>query len=363
MLAEGRLAPDTIHLTMAKMHTNYRNIVVIGASAGGVEALIQVLQHIPDSARLTIFVVQHIPAYSRSNLDKVLGVYTNRRVKKAEDGELVEADTIYVARADRHLLLEGDKVVVSKGPRENRFRPAVDALFRSAAHNYRNRVVGVVLSGALNDGTSGMWTIKRNGGLAVVQDPSEAMFADMPNGVMQYTEVDHILPAAEIGTLLGTISAQPLSDEAGSAGITREELTKIEIEIAKGKNGLTMGILEKGTPSALACPECHGALTQFEEGKLLRYRCHTGHAHTAESLLASIRENVEKSMWEVMRGMEESHILLNKMADIMEEAGDVRSAEQYRREAQHIQNRAISVQRAIELADLSAGEVPQTLMG
>lgn len=343
---------------MAKLHTNYRNLIVIGASAGGMEALIQLIANIPETARLSIFVVQHIPAYSRSNLDKVLSSYTNRRVKQAKDGEPIEADTIYVACADRHLLVEEDRVVVSKGPRENRFRPAVDALFRSAATAYRNRVVGVVLSGALNDGTSGMWTINRYGGIAVVQDPTEAMFPDMPEGVMQYTEVDHVLPAAEIGQLLGKLSAEPITHVTAGAGITTDKLTQIEIEIAKGKNGLNMGILESGRPSALACPECHGALTQFEEGKLLRYRCHTGHAHTAESLLASIRDNVEKSMWEVMRGMEESHILLDSMADKMEESGDKETAVRFRAEAQIIQERAVEIQQAIERSDLSQGDIP-----
>ena len=352
----------TIH-SMGKLHNNYRNIIVIGASAGGVEALIKLIANIPDAARISIFVVQHIPAYSSSNLDKVLSNYTDRRVKKAVDGETIESDTIYVACADRHLLVEDNRVVVSKGPRENRFRPAVDALFRSAAHAFRDRVVGVVLSGALNDGTSGMWTIKRYGGTAIVQDPAEAMFSDMPEGVMQYTEVDHVLKAAEIGKLLGKIAGEPLTDEKSAAGITADKLLQIEIDIAKGKNGLNMGILETGRRSALACPECHGALTQFEEGALLRYRCHTGHAHTAESLLASIRDNVEKSMWEVMRGMEESHILLDAMAGKMEESGDADTAERFRAEARQIQERATEVQQTIEKSDLSHGEAPSIPIG
>lgn len=343
---------------MAKLQANYRNIIVIGASAGGVEAMIQLIANIPDAARMAIFIVQHIPAYSRSNLDGVLRTHTNMRVKKAEDGEAIESGTVYVACADRHLLVESDRVVVSKGPRENRFRPAVDVLFRSAANTYRERVVGVVLSGALNDGTSGMWTIKRYGGVAIVQDPAEAMFPDMPQGVMQYTEVDHVLSAEKIGRLLGELATEPLVSEPVQSGITPDKLTQIEIEIAKGKNGLNMGILETGSPSPLACPECHGALTQFEEGKLLRYRCHTGHAHTAESLLASIRDNVEKSMWEVMRGMEESHILLDRMADMMQESGDVSTAERYRKEADLIQVRAVEIQQAIERSDLSSGDIP-----
>lgn len=338
---------------MSTLHENYRNIVVIGASAGGVEAIGQLVRNIPADARMAVFVVQHIPAYSKSNLDRVIGTYTERRVKKAEDGETIEADTIYVARADRHLLLEEGKVIVSKGPRENRFRPAVDTLFRSAAYAYSSRVIGVILSGALNDGTSGMWSIKRAGGTTVVQDPEEAMFPDMPLGVMQYTEVDHTLPAQEIGALLGKIARTPIHASESPAGLTEDKLLSIEIEIAKGRNGLNMGILEQGTPSPLACPECHGALTQFNEGNLLRYRCHTGHAHTAESLLASIKDNVEKSMWEVMRGMEESHILLQRMAEIMSATGKRDTALAFAEEARIIQQRATEVQRVIESTDLS----------
>ncbi|WP_116107868.1 chemotaxis protein CheB [Lewinella sp. IMCC34191] len=341
---------------MSQLHANYRNIVVIGASAGGVEAILEVIKNIPEDARVAVFVVQHIPAYSKSNLHKVLANHTSFHTKKAEDQEPIMPGTIYVARADRHLMVEDGMVIVSKGPRENRFRPAVDTLFRSAANAYQERVIGVVLSGALNDGTSGMWSIKRYGGTAIVQDPEEAMFPDMPQGVMRYTDVDYVLSAADIGKKIGEVSRRQIVESQREIGISEEKLLEIELEIAKGKNGLNMGILEQGKPSALACPECHGALTQFEEGKLLRYRCHTGHAHTAESLLASIKDNVEKSMWEVMRGLEESNLLLNKMAQKMEAHGQSSTAENLKEQAKSLQRKAKEVQRVIELSDLSADE-------
>jgi two-component system chemotaxis response regulator CheB len=338
---------------MSKPGEDNHHIIVIGASAGGVEAMADLVSGLSADLPAAVFIVQHIPSFSRSNLDLVLQNYTKLRVKKAEDGETVRKGVIYVAVADKHLLLEPGRVLVRKGPRENRFRPAVDTLFRSAAHAYRDRVIGVVLSGTLNDGTSEMWTIKRLGGRAIVQDPEEAMFPDMPASVMEYSEVDHCLPAREIGTLINTLSREQV-EQAGRTkkGLRDEELLQIEIDIAKGKNGLTMGILEKGTRSALACPECHGALTRFKEGKLIRFRCHTGHAHTAETLLASVRENVEKSMWEVMRGMEESHLLLAELARQMERTEQYGVASMYRERLRDIQQRAIKIQEVIQAESL-----------
>ncbi len=339
---------------------NYRNIVVVGASAGGVEAIMEMVKGLPVDLPVAMFIVQHIPAYARSRLDTILQAHTKLRVKQAVDGEAITAGTIYIAIPDRHLLVENDRVVVSKGPRENRFRPAVDALFRSAAQSYRERVIGIVLSGALNDGTSGMWTIKRSGGTALVQEPSEAMFSDMPEGVMQYSKVDYIKRVAEIGPLLSKICREELHPAIDAPGITEDKLLEIELQIAKGNNGLKLGILNEGKPTPLTCPECHGGLTQFEEGKLVRFRCHTGHAHTAESLLASVTDNVEKSMWEVMRGLEETRILLEKMADQMETARDGHHANSYRQRAEQMQSKAIRVQQLINHSDQSKANPTST---
>ena len=338
---------------MATLHDNHRNIVVIGASAGGLEAILNVVRTIPPDAPLAIFIVQHIPPYAKSHLDKVLQNHTDLVCKAAQDGEVIRPGTIYVACPDRHLLVEENRVVVSKGPRENRFRPAVDTLFRSAAYTFRERVVGVVVSGALNDGTSGMWSIKRYGGTSIVQDPDEAMFPDMPRGVMHYATADYVLPSQEIGQKLVELAGLPIEVAEEQPQVKHSKLHEIEIEIAKGKNGLNMGIIEHGEPSPLACPECHGALTQFQEGNLLRYRCHTGHAHTADSLLASIKDNVEKSMWEVMRGIEESNILLSRMSEKMKADGQIKDAEQYSIQAQVLQQQAVEMQRIIENTDLS----------
>lgn len=204
---------------MSPLPQNFRNVVVIGASAGGIEALMEVVRTLPEDFPAAVFIVQHLPAQADSHLHTVLQPSTRMPVRQAADGEPIRAGTIYVARSDRHLLVEENRVGVADGPPENRFRPAIDALFRSAAYTCRQRVIGVVLSGALNDGAAGMWSIKRYGGIAIVQDPQEARFPDMPEAVMEYTAVDYVLEAAEIGTLLDRLSRENLlTDENSPAG-------------------------------------------------------------------------------------------------------------------------------------------------
>ena len=333
-----------------------RDILVIGASAGGIEAITKVLQPLPADLPAAIFVVQHIPPFAPSNLHRVLQTHTKLHAKAAEDGETIRRGTIYVARADRHLIVEEGRVITPKGPKENRFRPAIDALFRSAAYTYGHRVIGVVLSGTLNDGTSGMWAINRVGGVTIVQDPTEALFPDMPESVMQYTDVDYCLPAKRIGETVNAlvrrpVTVTPVHHAGGDQAPSDTEMLGIEVEVAKGKSALDMGILEYGERSDLACPECHGALTQFQEGALLRYRCHTGHSHTAESLLVGINDNIEKSLWEVMRGMEESYILMDRLADQLADAGQLDAARQYRARAERIKDQSKQMQHDI-LANL-----------
>ncbi len=330
------------------MDSNYKNIIVIGASAGGLEALLQLVGGIPADCRAAILVVQHIPAHAESNLARILQSYCPLRAVEAVHEMPLEGGTIYTAAADHHLLIEDDKILVTRGPRENRFRPSVDALFRSAAYNYRDRVIGVVLSGSLNDGTSGMWSINRFGGVTVIQSPEEAIFNSMPLSVKEYTKVDYELPAAEIGPLLGRLAARTKTNKTSVMPDEKQlALTELDIKIARGENALENGVIELGRYSPLACPECHGALTEYAEGKIRRYRCHTGHAHTSESLLASIDENIEKSMWEAMRGMEESKLLLNHTADQMSDRGEKERAQAMRERALQMESRSKLMKEAI----------------
>jgi two-component system chemotaxis response regulator CheB len=316
------------------------DIVVIGASAGGVEALLNVVKSIPKDFAASIFVVLHLSPYSPSQLPKILskaGVLTARH---PTDGERIEPATIYIAPPDHHILLErGNKIAVKKGPKENRFRPSIDALFRSAALVYGPRVIGVVLSGLLDDGTSGMWNIKRNGGRTVVQDMEEALFPNMAENVLQYVEVDDVAPSTEIGALLTKLTTEKAPNRPA---LTEKEmeLLKMEVIIATSDNAFEMGILNMGELTTFACPECKGALVSFEEGQMIRFRCHTGHAYSTSTLLSGITTQVEEKMWEAMQGLEATNMLLLQIATHYKDAGNTTAAKQFKQKADEIAKRA-----------------------
>lgn len=320
-----------------------RDIVVIGASAGGVTALKELVGSLPAGFEAAVFVVQHLSPHSPSLLPQILNTASPLRAGHPRDGALIEAGRIYVAPPDHHLLLEDGRVLVKKGPKENRFRPSVDALFRSAAYTYGPRVIGVVLTGMLNDGTSGMWSIKRLGGLGVIQQPDEALYPSMPASVLEYVEVDHQVPVGEMGPLLTRLVQEPAPD-ARALSPEEDERMQTEVKIAAQKNAFDMGILEMGAPTALTCPECHGALVQLKEGKLIRYRCHTGHSFTASSLLAEVTRAVEESLWSVTRGLEETVMLLEQTGQTFAEAGHPAEAEQFFEKARQTRERSRHIQ-------------------
>jgi len=291
-----------------------RDIVVIGASSGGVAALMALVQTLPADFPAPIFVVQHVGADAQSILPQLLDRVSSLAAKHAQDGEAFAAGTIYVAPPDHHLLLEGDRILVKRGPKENRFRPSIDALFRSAAYSYGPRVIGVVLTGYLDDGTSGLWSLQRLGGVAVVQDPQDAESPAMPANALGYVEADHVVPLAELGSLLVQLTLAPVP---ATPRVTKKEVELLDIEfrIAKADNAFALGIIQQGQLTSFTCPECHGALTQLIEGKLIRYRCHTGHAYTANALLGEVTQAVEGFLYQSMRGLEEVHMLLQSLGE------------------------------------------------
>ncbi len=324
-------------------------IIVIGASAGGTRAIIDVVQNLPEDLDAAVCIVQHIPAHISSRLATVLANKCPLRVVDAQDGETVEPGTVYTAIADHHLLVENDRIVVKKGPRENRFRPSIDALFRSVAYHYRERCMGVVLSGALDDGTSGMWAIKRFGGISIIQSRDEAIFNSMPSNVHQHVDVDHEVLASKIGPLLAKLCTKPVAmdTEEPKSPAEVDAFMRAEINIAQGQNALKNGVMDHGKYSPLTCPDCHGALTEYKEGKIRRYRCHTGHGFTSESLLSGISESIEKSMWEVMRGLEEGQLLLNHLAEISVSTGSEDVAEGYKQQAGQLAQSAQVIKEVI----------------
>ncbi len=288
-------------------------IVVVGASAGGIEALQGLVAGLPHDFAGALCVVLHLQAQSPSALPEILSKAGPLPAQHARDGEVIRPGRIYVAPPDHHLLVDGDRLAVTKGPKENRFRPAVDALFRSAAYTHAPQVIGVVLSGVLDDGTSGLWTVKRLGGVAIVQDLSEAAFDPMPRHATEQVAVDYQIRVGEMGPLLERLvnSAVPAAPEMISDA-ERERL-EIEVSIAARGPATPMTVRRLGGFSPYTCPDCQGVLVEFKEGNQTRYRCHTGHAFNTPSLLAAISESIENKLYQTLRAMEEGIVLLQQL--------------------------------------------------
>jgi two-component system, chemotaxis family, protein-glutamate methylesterase/glutaminase len=285
-----------------------RDIIVVGASAGGVEPLRRLAADLPADLPAAVFVVLHVPSDQPSALAEVLARSGPLPAAPATEGEPIEPGRIYTAPPDRHLMLEPGRVRVVRGPRENRHRPSVDVLFRGAARFYGPRVVGVVLSGALDDGTAGLIAIKIRGGVAVVQDPAEAFADGMPRNAMRYLEVDHVVPARALGKLLRRLAAVPVdpadAPPAPADMVQETRIARLDRDESERKPGI---------PSAVACPDCRGVLWEIQEGDLLRFRCRTGHAFSPETLLSAQSEAIETALWEALRAIEERLALRRRL--------------------------------------------------
>jgi two-component system, chemotaxis family, protein-glutamate methylesterase/glutaminase len=301
-----------------------RDIIVVGASAGGVEALKVLAGGLPCGLPAAIFIVLHVSPEGPSFLPEILSRVGPLPVTHAVDGEVITPGRIYVASPDRHLLVEQGRVRLTRGPRENRFRPAVDVLFRSAAYAYGGRVIGVILTGALDDGTAGLWAVKDRGGLAIVQDPLEAFCASMPQSALRHVVVDACLPLAKIAPMLGRLASEPAPVE-GTPSVSKK--LAAESQIAREERALETGILNLGSMSPYSCPECHGVLVQLQDGSFTRFRCHTGHAYSLSSLLAEVTESLENSLWSVLRLMDEKVLLLQHLAQHARDQQDYKVAE------------------------------------
>ena len=287
-----------------------RDIAVVGASAGGVEALRVLVRALPRDYAATLFVVLHVAPESPSILDRLLDNVSSLPVRRAEDGRTFRRGEIWVAPPDHHLVLREDAMQVSRGPRENRHRPSIDVLFRSAAIAYGPRVTGVVLTGMLDDGAAGLWAVKTRGGIAVVQDPDDAAYPDMPMNALEVVETDHCLPLADIPACIAALARERVLPRA------RTEGDKLELEVRMAvDNTATMEQLDAlGERSTLTCPECGGALWEMHEPPP-RFRCHVGHAYTMRTLVASQSERLESALWAALRELEESEALARRIAE------------------------------------------------
>lgn len=288
-----------------------RDIIVSGASAGGLQAFQTLVSQLPSELSAAIFIVWHVSPEYPSLLPEILAQATALPVAHAIDTEPIKLGRIYVAPPDYHLLIEPGYVRLSRGPRENRFRPSIDVLFRSAARSYGSQVIGVVLSGSLDDGASGLYAIKERGGLAVVQDPSDALHPSMPMAAMHAVAVDHCVSIIEMGALLAHLLDKAIL--VHEVNPVSEEMD-IEVGIARQDNSLEIGITKLGEFSPYTCPECHGVLMQLKEGNLIRFRCHTGHAYSLDSLLAEVTQSIEEILWDGIQTIEASEMLMTHIA-------------------------------------------------
>jgi len=304
-----------------------KDIVVIGASAGGMGALERLVAGLPADLPAAVFVVWHLSPGVRSVLPAVLSKAGPLPAAHPKDGDPVKSGRIYVAPNDHHMLLERGYIRVTKGPKENRFRPAVDPLFRSAAYIYSTRSIGVVLSGALDDGTAGLWAIKLRGGTAIVQDPADAMHRSMPLSALDNVEVDYTVPVGQIGPLLGRLTREPAAPEPLLPAEERSRM-EAEIKIAREVDPRVEEILAYGQLSPFTCPECHGVLSMFRDGNIIRFRCHTGHAVSSGTLLESATEQVEQRLLDAVRALDETIMLLNQLGEEFAKKGNTASAEQ-----------------------------------
>lgn len=303
-------------------------IIVIGTSAGGMQALERLLAPLPADLPAAIFVVQHLSIDSSAPfLVKRLGQQTNLVCKVAEDKQDIEPGTVYMAPPDKHLLLKKKEMRVVRGARENQFRPAIDPLFRSAAAYYGPHVIGVILTGFMTDGVVGMEAIKRSGGCVVVQDPQDAEFAPLPQNVIRQVATDYIVSLDEMGELLVNLCHQQVQNSVKVPDDIWQEAQIAERIMTNSAMNDIEELNKVGERVPYSCPECGGGLWELTQpGTLKRYRCHTGHAYTQDSLLLSMSSHLEETLFVAMRTLEERRNILLHMSQGETDKGNRRWA-------------------------------------
>jgi two-component system chemotaxis response regulator CheB len=269
------------------------DIIVIGASAGGVETLRELMNQLPANLPAAVFVIMHVYPRTQSLLPEIFSRSGPLPAEPAENGSPIDPGRIYVAPPDKHLVIERDHIHLSSGPKEHHQRPCINVTFRSAALAYDGRVTGVILTGQMDDGTAGMWEIKRRGGVTVVQNPEEAIFPSMPLSVLREVAVDYTVRVAEMGPLLCRLAT-------GEGEQKRTEVKKTPME----------PIL-----TDLTCPDCRGTIWEVPSGNGSEYRCRVGHAYSAKSMLAEHFAAQEKALYAAVVALEEGASLASRLAE------------------------------------------------
>jgi two-component system, chemotaxis family, protein-glutamate methylesterase/glutaminase len=320
-------------------------IVVVGASAGGVEALMAMVRGLSRDARLPVLVVLHMPAGASSRLPEILSRAGPMPARFAEHGAQPEAGVIHVARPDRHLTISGERMALLDGPRENGFRPAIDPLFRSAARALGPRAVGVILSGAMDDGVAGLAAIKAVGGTTIVQDPADAMVGSLPEAALEVLTPDHVLAAAAMGPRLVEAAEAPLAESPRLDDAAATLLAEPSELPASGVD--------------LSCPDCGGALQEIAAGNLPRYRCRIGHVLSPDSLLNGKGGQLEAALWAAIRTLDETATVARRMAERSRANGAAAAARRFEARQADAAERADMVRQAIGAFERSINETTE----
>jgi two-component system chemotaxis response regulator CheB len=310
-----------------------------------VPALQTLVGGLSEEVNAALFIVQHTLPSGPGFLPNILRRATELSVAHALDKEPIATGRIYVAPPDFHLIIAPEQVRLARGPKEHFTRPAIDPLFRSAALAYGPRVIGVILTGTLDDGTAGLWAVKERGGITAVQHPHDAEYPGMPTSALKYVSVNHCLPLVAIAPLIERLVREP-SPTHGEYPMPKE--LELETRIARGEQLSADEVMQLGEPSPFTCPECHGNLTRLKNAGIIRFRCHTGHAYSYQSLLEEVTTDVENNMWSAVRSLEESALLLDHFAKHLEETAEAaEGAAIFRRQSREAEERATVVRQAI----------------
>jgi len=323
---------------------NRCNVIVIGASAGGIGSLVQLVGRLPPDLEAAVAVAVHVPEESPSALPSILSRQGPLTAKHAKDGEPLLHGKIYVAPPGLHLLVKRHTVRAVNGPNENGHRPAIDPLFRSAARAHRRRTIGVILSGSLDDGTAGLWAIKQHGGAALVQDPDDALFEGMPASAIENVAVDFVGNAAQLANELVMRTRLLASQPSLELDVTDES---DDLDVVEMDRGAPDPDEWSAAPSQFTCPECHGALFERQDGTIVRYRCRTGHAFSPETLVAAQSKGVEDALWIALRALEENAAMLRRLSDRARERGQERSSQRFASQASGVEVRAKIIREAL----------------